>query len=226
MNDMLLQVRKVRKVFITGNETLEVLKEITFSLHTGKVVVITGQSGCGKSTLLHLSGGLDSVTGGVIRLGDKVVSEMGEGELTLYRRRTLGFIFQLHLLLREFTALENVAIPALICGVPKKEALERAAYLLARVGLSGRVRHFPQELSGGERQRVAIARALINDPLLILADEPTGNLDEGNARMVQEQLFTLVREYRKAMVLVTHDRELAKGGDERFLLHEGVLHSL
>lgn len=226
MNDMLLQVRKVRKVFITGNETLEVLKEITFSVSTGKVVVITGQSGGGKSTLLHLIGGLDSVTGGVIRLGDKVVSEMGEGELTLYRRRTLGFIFQLHLLLREFTALENVAIPALICGVPKKEALERAAYLLARVGLAGRIKHFPQELSGGERQRVAIARALINDPLLILADEPTGNLDEGNARMVQEQLFTLVREYRKALVLVTHDRELAKGGDEQFLLHEGVLHSL
>jgi len=226
MNDTLLQVEKVRKVFTTGSETLEVLKDVTFSVPSGKVVVITGQSGCGKSTLLHLIGGLEAVTGGMIRVGDRVVSEMGEGELTLYRRKTLGFIFQLHLLLREFTALENVAIPALICGMQKKEAWERGAYLLAQVGLSGRFHHFPQELSGGERQRVAIARALINDPLLILADEPTGNLDEGNARMVQEQLFTLVKEYRKTLVLVTHDRELAKGGDERFVLHEGVLRPL
>jgi len=226
MNDTLLQVEKVRKVFTTGSETLEVLKDVTFSASAGKAVVITGQSGCGKSTLLHLIGGLEAVTGGMIRVGDRVVSEMGEGELTLYRRKTLGFIFQLHLLLREFTALENVAIPALIYGVPKREALERGAYLLAQVGLSGRFHHFPQELSGGERQRVAIARALINDPLLILADEPTGNLDEGNARMVQEQLFTLVKEYRKTLVLVTHDRELAKEGDERFVLQEGVLHPL
>lgn len=226
MNDTLLQVEKVRKVFATGSETLEVLKDVTFSVPPGKVVVITGQSGCGKSTLLHLIGGLEAVTGGMIRVGDRVVSEMGEGELTLYRRKTLGFIFQLHLLLREFTALENVAIPALIYGMPKREALERGASLLAQVGLSGRFHHFPQELSGGERQRVAIARALINDPLLILADEPTGNLDEGNARMVQEQLFTLVKEYRKTLVLVTHDRELAKKGDERFILQEGVLHPL
>lgn len=226
MNEVLLQVEKVRKVFTTGNENLEVLKDITFSTAAGKVVVITGQSGCGKSTLLHLIGGLEAVTTGLIRVGEMVVSEMGEGDLTLYRRNTLGFIFQLHLLLREFTALENVAIPALICGMPKKEAFQRAAHLLAQVGLSGRLRHYPQELSGGERQRVAVARALMNDPLLILADEPTGNLDEGNARMVQEQLFSLVREYQKTLVLVTHDRELAREGDQRFLLQEGVLHPL
>lgn len=226
MNEILLRVEKVRKVFATGSETLEVLKEITFSAPAASVMVITGQSGCGKSTLLHLIGGLESVTEGVIRVGEMVVSEMGEGELPLYRRKTLGFIFQLHLLLREFTALENVAIPALICGVQKKEAFNRAAHLLTQVGLSGRLKHFPQELSGGERQRVAVARALINDPLLILADEPTGNLDEGNARIVQEQLFSLVKEYRKTLILVTHDRELARVGDQRFLLHEGVLHPL
>ncbi len=226
MNEILLQVEKVRKVFTTGSENLEVLKDINFSTPPGKVVVITGQSGCGKSTLLHLIGGLEAVTEGIIRVGDRLVTEMGEGDLTLYRRKTLGFIFQLHLLLREFTALENVAIPALISGVPKTDAFERAALLLAQVGLSGRLRHFPQELSGGERQRVAVARALINDPLLILADEPTGNLDEGNARVVQEQLFSLVKEYRKTLILVTHDRELAREGDQRFLLHEGVLHPL
>ncbi len=226
MNEILLEVAKVRKVFTTVSENLEVLKDITFSAPAGSIVVITGQSGCGKSTLLHLIGGLEAVTGGVIRVGEMEVSKMGERDLTLYRRKTLGFIFQLHLLLKEFTALENVAIPALIDGVPKTEAFQKAAHLLNQVGLSGRLKHFPPELSGGERQRVAVARALINDPLLILADEPTGNLDEGNARVVQEQLFSLAREYRKTVVLVTHDRELAREGDQRFLLHEGVLHPL
>jgi len=226
MNEGWVQLRHVRKVFTTGEETLEVLKDITVSVSPGTVLVITGQSGCGKSTLLHLIGGLEGVTAGEICVGDVVVSSLKERELTLYRRMVLGFVFQLHFLLREFTALENVALPSLVLGKPRKEAFSRAEWLLSKVGLSERIKHFPTELSGGERQRVAVARALVNDPLLVLADEPTGNLDEGNATLVQELLFSLVREQGKTLILVTHDRELAREGDVQFVLQEGVLHPL
>ncbi|MFQ3620662.1 MAG: ABC transporter ATP-binding protein [Spirochaetales bacterium] len=224
--NLLLRVEKVQKVYTTGQDTLPVLREVTFQASEGSIVIITGQSGSGKSTLLHLIGGLDSVTSGTIQVGDLEISKLGEDALTLYRRDTVGFIFQLHLLLREFTALENVALPALISGLPKKQAFERASELLTQVGLSHRFSHFPLELSGGERQRVAVARALVNDPPLLLADEPTGNLDENNARRVQECLFSLVRQHRKTLIQVTHDPTLRQMGDLRYHLQEGVLHPL
>ena len=148
---------------------------------------------------------------------------MDENELTVYRRTVLGFIFQFHYLLREFTALENVTLPALIAGLSRDEARERAAKLLDEVGLAARGHHYPPQLSGGERQRVAVARSLVNDPLLLLADEPTGNLDEGNSRLVEDLLFTLTRGRGKTLVLVTHDRHLAGRGDQRFHLYQGSL---
>ncbi|MBN1837678.1 MAG: ABC transporter ATP-binding protein [Spirochaetales bacterium] len=218
-----LEVREVRKVFRTGSEDLTVLAGVSFSVEAGSTVVITGESGCGKSTLLQLVGGLDTVSSGSIVFRGQEITRRSESQLMEFRNRTLGFIFQFHYLLKDFTALENVAMPAAIGGSPRVPALRRARELLARVGLAARAEHFPVELSGGERQRVAVARALMNDPELILADEPTGNLDERNSEAVQQLLFGLVRDYRKTMILVTHAAELSVRGDVQYLLEHGRL---
>ncbi len=219
----LLQVEGLRKVFRAGSEDLTVLDDVSLEVAEGGTVVISGESGSGKSTLLHLIGGLDNPTSGRIRFQGLEISGLAESELVDYRNRRLGFIFQLHYLLKDFTALENVFLPAAIAGAAGAPARRRAERLLAQVGLGGRRAHYPAELSGGERQRVAVARALMNDPQLILADEPTGSLDERSSAQIRDLLFGLVAEYRKTMILVTHSRELAASGGERLVLEHGRL---
>ncbi len=218
-----LELQNVTKVFSNGTEKLTVLDDISLSVPSGSITIITGESGSGKSTLLNLVGGLDLPTGGSILSLGYPVESMSEEDLTEYRSTKLGLVFQFHYLLKDFTALENVMLPAMIAGVPKKEARDKAMELIRDVRLLDRKDHYPTQLSGGERQRTAVARSLINSPGLILADEPTGNLDEGNSRVVEEILFSLVKEYRKTLALVTHDATVASAGDLRFHLESGRL---
>ena len=218
-----LDVRGLSKTYSSRSESLVVLRDVSFTLEEGRTAVVSGRSGCGKTTLLNLLGGLDRPTAGSIRVSDREIAGMEEEELGLFRNRTVGLVFQFHYLLKDFTALENVMMPARIAGAPVPAARTRALRLLEDVGLGERVSHFPFELSGGERQRVAVARALMNDPSLILADEPTGNLDESNSRVVAGMLFDLVLRYGKSMVLVTHDRSLLDRGDEHLTLESGSL---
>jgi lipoprotein-releasing system ATP-binding protein len=222
MNEV-LRVEALWKIFSNGSEDLEILKDVALSVEEKSVIIITGESGSGKSTLLNLIGGLDSPTkGSILSFGNRL-NAMDERELTTYRHTHVGFIFQFHFLLKDFTALENVMLPAFMSGMPKKEALSRASELLDSVRLSHRKNHYPPELSGGERQKVAVARSLINDPSLILADEPTGNLDEMNASFVKELLVSLVRSYEKTLLFVTHDASLKTAGDRHLVLEHGVL---
>jgi lipoprotein-releasing system ATP-binding protein len=219
----LVQVSSLTRHFLTGAETLEVLRGVDLQVRQGETVAISGESGCGKSTLLGLIGGLDRPTGGALRVGGIDIAGLDESELSVYRNRDVGFIFQFHFLLKDFTALENVLIPGMMGSEPTRRLRERARRLLAEVGLEARLNAWPVELSGGERQRVAVARALINEPRLILADEPTGNLDERNARGVEELLFGLVEKHRRTMLLVTHDASLSSKAGRRFLLSAGKL---
>lgn len=218
-----LEVRGLRKTYASRSESLTVLRDVSFSLEEGRTVVVSGQSGCGKTTLLNLIGGLDRPTGGTIHVAGREIAGLGEEELGWFRNRYLGLVFQFHYLLKDFSALENVMMPARIAGSPTPAARARARRLLEDVGLGDRLSHFPFELSGGERQRVAVARALMNDPSLILADEPTGNLDEQNSRIVAEMLFDLVGRYGKSMVLVTHELDLLGRGDEHLVLESGAV---
>jgi lipoprotein-releasing system ATP-binding protein len=219
----LLTTRSLKKHYQTGSEILEVLRNVNLSVDAGSTVVITGESGCGKTSLLSLIGGLDTPTSGQIYVGDEEITTLREEALSDYRRDMVGFIFQFHFLLRDFTALENIMMPAYIAGEKPKAAVRKARELIESVGLSARAHHYPVELSGGERQRVAVARALVNEPSIILADEPTGNLDERNSKVVEDLLFDLVRKYKKTLVLVTHDRGLARLSDRHFELVHGVL---
>jgi len=221
-----LNVTGVKKVFRSGAEDLVVFEEVSFAVQQGRTAVILGESGSGKTTLLNLIGALDSCTAGRIVFNGFAITEQPEENLVEFRSRQLGFIFQFHYLLKDLTALENVLIPALIVRTARAPALERARQLLSQVGLSARMSHYPVQLSGGERQRVAVARALMNDPDLILADEPTGNLDERNSQAIQELLFELVRSYGKSMILVTHAAELAQRANERFVLEHRRLRRL
>lgn len=225
-NEPLISVENLSKIYNTESEQLEILKNLSLSVERGTKVVITGESGSGKSTLLNIIGALDSPTSGTVKVGGLLISSQDEDKLTYYRSKTLGLIFQFHYLLKDFTAVENVAMSALIAGVPQKKALDHAKALLCDVGLEQRANHFPSQLSGGERQRVAVARALINDPELILADEPTGNLDPENAKAVGNLLFSLVDRYKKTLVLVTHDMKLAQNGDIIYTIRNGNLASL
>jgi lipoprotein-releasing system ATP-binding protein len=222
----ILEVEGLKKTFRSGLEDLVVLDGVTLEVSEGSTVVISGESGSGKSTLLNLLGGLDAPSAGRIRFRGLEVTGSSETELMEYRARSLGFIFQLHFLLKDFTAQENVLLPGLILGQPPGQARGRAQRLLEQVGLGRRRQHYPAELSGGERQRVAVARALMNDPELILADEPTGNLDERSSSQVRELLFGLAAEYRKTLILVTHAAELAGAGDQRYVLEHGRLRSV
>jgi len=223
MSDPILVLEGVSKTYASASEELTILRNVSASVGEALITVVTGECGCGKSTLINLIGGLDAPSSGSIRVGGREISGLAEEGLTDYRRKVLGFISQFHYLLKEFTALENVMMPALIAGVPRQEALGRAEALVAGVGRGDRKNHYPSMLSGGERQRAAVARALVNDPLLILADEPTGNLDEGNSRVIEDLLFSLVRERGKTLVLVTHDTAMAGGGDVLYTLHRGEL---
>jgi len=225
MNEI-VAVSGLKKNYISKYEELEVLKNISLTVNPGETVVITGESGSGKSTLLNLLGGLDSATSGRVFVNGNDICKLNEHELTGYRNRFIGFIFQFHYLLNDFDAMENVLIPALIRGDSYGSAQERAVSLLADVGLADHLHNLPAELSGGERQRVAVARALMNEPSLILADEPLGNLDEKNSLIVENMLFSLVEKYNKTMILVTHDTEVASRSDRRYLLEHGILEQM
>lgn len=219
----LVKVRSLARRFQTGTESLEVLSDVNLDVPAGSTVAVTGESGCGKSTLLALIGGLDRPTAGTVSVGETDVSRLEESALSRYRSRDIGFIFQFHFLLKDFTALENVIIPGMLVSASSRKLRERGRQLLVEVGMEKRMSAWPVELSGGERQRVAVARALINEPLLILADEPTGNLDERNAANVEDMLFSLVQRHNRTMIVVTHDVGLAGRADRRFLLSNGVL---
>jgi lipoprotein-releasing system ATP-binding protein len=214
----LLHAQDLRKVYGDGEGEVVALNNVSLSIAPGKTLAVVGASGAGKSTLLHLLGGLDQPTSGDVRLEGRSLYTLSDRERTELRNRTLGFVYQFHHLLREFTAQENVAMPLLIRRVPKPEALAKAAQVLEAVGLGHRLRHTPAMLSGGERQRVAIARALITQPKCILADEPTGNLDRTTANKVFDVLMQRVRESQCSLVLVTHDPELAARCDSTLQL--------
>jgi len=219
----IVHVENLEKTYVSTGETLTVLKALDLSVEEGSKVVITGESGCGKSTLLNIIGGIDSATSGIVRSGGRDITSLDENAQADYRSHFLGFVFQFHYLLKDFTALENVYLPAYMAGVSKKDAISRAERLLEDVGLQDRLHHLPSELSGGERQRAAVARALINDPHLILADEPTGNLDPVNAEIVGSLLFSIADKYRKTLIMVTHDQNLAAKGSVRYSIAGGKL---
>jgi lipoprotein-releasing system ATP-binding protein len=220
----LLDVRALRKRYPSGDEGfLDVLTGVNLQLGRGEVIAIVGSSGSGKSTLLHLLGALDRPTFGDIVLGNRNYSQLGASELASLRNLRIGFVFQFHHLLREFSALENVMMPLRIAGWTPEKARSRAEWTLAEVGLAGRMTHRPAALSGGEQQRCAVARALVHEPQLVLADEPTGNLDNTNGALVADLLFRLARELETAVVLVTHNLQLAARADRVLLLENGRL---
>ncbi len=220
----LLEARGIRKVFAGGDgQPLEVLRGLELAVHRGEFVGIVGTSGAGKSTLLHLIGALDRPTAGDIWLEGSRYADLDSAGLAELRNRKLGFVFQFHHLLREFSALENVMMPLRIGGVGVRQARSRAEEMLSLVGLAGRMSHRPTELSGGEQQRCAVARALVHDPGLVLADEPSGNLDHANSDRLHEVFFRLAREYETAVVVVTHNRQLAARADRILLLEDGRL---
>jgi lipoprotein-releasing system ATP-binding protein len=220
----ILEAAALRKIYRGGDgNPIEVLSGIDLTLDRGEFVAIVGASGSGKSTLLHLLGALDEPTGGSVRLaGQAYDAETSEG-LAAIRNRKLGFVFQFHHLLREFTALENVMMPLLIAGESDVRARSRAEELLAAVGLAGRMSHRPSQLSGGEQQRAAVARALAADPLVVLADEPSGNLDYANSERLHQLFAHLTREFETALVVVTHNRSLAARADRVLSLEGGHL---
>ena len=203
--------------------SLQVLKGIDLEINKGEIISIVGPSGAGKTTLLQIMGTLDEPDAGVVQIDGTVVSRMKEKELSAFRNKNIGFVFQFHQLLPEFTALENVMIPALIAGVSSKEAHERAMKILDFMGLVDRASHKPNELSGGEKQRVAVARALINDPAVILADEPSGSLDTHNKEDLQQLFFDLRDRLGQTFVIVTHDEGLAKITDRTVHMVDGMI---
>ncbi|UTC82940.1 ABC transporter ATP-binding protein [Treponema denticola] len=223
MSKDIVLISGLTKTFSSASEKLVIFDKLNFSIEEGKKISITGESGSGKSTFLNMLGGLESADSGEIIAGSYKVHSLDEKSLTEYRSSFLGLVFQFHYLLKDFTALENVMLPALIAGRSKKEIKEKALSLLEDVKLAERKNHFPSQLSGGERQRVAVARSLINSPSLILADEPTGNLDPANAETVQNLLFSVVDKHKKTLVLVTHDQNIASMTDISYKLYKGNL---
>lgn len=219
----IIEISGLEKTYITDSEQLTILKDLDLTVEEGSKNVIVGESGSGKSTLLNILGGIDTITQGTVIAGSWNLAKLNENQIAEYRSKFLGLIFQFHYLLKDFSALENVYMPAYIAGLPKKEAIERAQELLNDVGVYERKNHLPSQLSGGERQRVAAARSLINNPSLILADEPTGNLDPANALMIGDLLFSMVDKYKKTLLLVTHDYNLAKKGDNCYKIIDGKL---
>lgn len=218
-----LQCRDIRKTYREGSLDTEVLKGVSFDIEQGELVSIIGTSGSGKSTLLHILGALDDASSGSVHFLEQDLAALSSNKQAKLRNQHLGFVYQFHHLLTDFSALENVAMPLLIGGVKPSQAKKEAAALLDKVGLSHRVDHRPSELSGGERQRVAIARALVNKPSLVLADEPTGNLDHATALSIYDLMRELNREYNTAFLVVTHDGELAAKMDRQLHMQDGLL---
>ena len=223
MSDTLLSARGLRKTYVMGKRTLEVLRGVDVEIARGDFVALRGASGTGKSTLLHLLGGLDTPNAGEILFDGQSLTSFSESALTHFRNRRVGFVFQAYHLLPELTALENVCLPARVARIGTGTAAQRAEALLARVGLQGRLDHKPSELSGGEQQRVAIARALINEPELLLADEPTGNLDSHTGGEIIELLKSLRAERQTTLVIATHDEKVASHAQRVVQLVDGQI---
>lgn len=221
MTEFVLATNALTKSFVDGDLSVDVLKGVSMQIAAGETVAILGASGSGKSTLLHLLGGLDDPTSGTVTIDGQAVGALNDAERGLLRNRTLGFVYQFHHLLPEFTALENVAMPLLIGGVSVAQSRERATRSLAQVGLEHRLQHRPAELSGGERQRTAIARALVGNPKCVLADEPTGNLDRASATMALAAMTALSDDNGAALVIVTHDDTVAAAADRVVVLEDG-----
>ena len=223
MNKVVLKCDNVSKSYKDGQLNVNVLNQLRLEVLEGQSVSIIGSSGSGKSTLMHILGGLDKPTSGSVVLMGQDLSQLGQKQLGLLRNQYLGFVYQFHHLLPEFSALENVMMPLLISKMPKAIAEEKAVKMLKKVGLDKRMLHRPSELSGGERQRAAIARALVNEPKCLLADEPTGNLDRKNAQNVLDMMLDLKSELNTSLIVVTHDDELAVRFERVMLMHDGRL---
>lgn len=223
MNTALLSCQNVSKFYQEGTQQTEVLKQVSFSMQPSELVAIVGSSGSGKSTLLHTLGGLDQPSSGEVFIKGQSLQQMSPNALAKLRNQYLGFVYQFHHLMADFTALENVMMPMLIGQQNKTEAQGRAEQILSAVGLQHRISHRPSALSGGERQRVAIARALVNNPALVLADEPTGNLDHKTTESIFELIQQLNQEKQIAFLLVTHDLSLAEKLNRRLIMQDGVL---
>lgn len=223
MSEYLLEAHALHKVYRNGEAELHVLKGIDLTIEKGRIISIVGPSGAGKSTLLHLLGGLDVPTSGEVILKGMDLYKLDDEKRAKVRNEMLGFVFQFYHLLPEFTALENVVLPILIKGMPKKGASDYAKKLLEDVGLGERLNHKPSELSGGEHQRVAIARALVNEPEIVFCDEPTGNLDSKTGSDIQELLWRINREKGETLIIVTHDEKIAGQADRIIYIEDGVL---
>ena len=221
--DVVLSVRDIKKTFIEGGQPLHILRGGGFDLHKGEIIALVGPSGSGKSTLLQLVGLLDKPTAGSILVAGTPVQKMDDEMRTLMRRRKIGFVYQRHNLLSDFTALENVVLPMLANGVKEDEANEKAMKLLRAANVAHRASHLPGEMSGGEQQRTAVARALANNPEILLADEPTGSLDPAHATTVFDLLMDLVRKNKMAMLFVTHDMNLASRADKKITIKDGFV---
>ncbi|MFU2058901.1 lipoprotein-releasing ABC transporter ATP-binding protein LolD [Avibacterium avium] len=220
---ILLSCQNLTKVYQEGENQTQVLKDVTFSMEEGELVAIVGSSGSGKSTLLHTLGGLDQPTSGEVFIKGQSLQKASADELAKLRNQYMGFVYQFHHLMADFSALENVMMPMLIGKQNRSEAQDRAEKMLQAVGLAHRIKHRPSALSGGERQRVAIARALVNNPALVLADEPTGNLDRKTTESIFELILKLNQEQKIAFLLVTHDLQLAEKLSRRMVMQDGVL---
>lgn len=223
MSNVVLEARNIQKQFNDGKASIEVIKDLSIKVHAGEFVSIVGASGSGKSTLLHILGGLDLPSKGQVLLNGERFDHLSEAERGYLRNQNLGFVYQFHHLLPEFTALENVAMPLMLrSDANYKQVKLQAEKLLDRVGLSHRLTHTPGELSGGERQRVALARALVTQPKLMMADEPTGNLDRKTAQQIFVLLKELQQELKMSMLIVTHDEQLARSADQTLLMQDGM----
>lgn len=223
LHNTVLLAENIHREFETANSVLPVLRGINLTLEKGETAAITGASGVGKSTLLHILGGLDKPTSGRVRISDLALEGKSETELARFRNKKVGFVFQFHYLLEDFSALENVMVPMFLAGADKRSAKERAERILGRVGLIDRAAHRPHQLSGGEQQRVAVARALANDPEILLADEPSGNLDTATGNRLHDLMFELNEDRKTSLVIATHNRELASRCQREFRMADGKL---